>query len=309
VPKRAVQREAEGATGSSQRPLRSLGTQRPPLDSRPTLAKPARFRQNDRMYTNLAFYKFVDLPDPDALRDELDELCRSLELKGTVIVAHEGVNGMLAGSGEACEAFAREVRELDGLGDLEFKHSRSIEVPFGRLDVKVKAEIVTMRVGQVDVCARTGRHLPPETFRDWLRSGEPMVVIDTRNDYEYRLGTFRGAINPKTQAFHEFPDFVDERADEVGARKVVMFCTGGIRCEKATSWMLERDFDQLYQLDGGVLNYFERIDDAERDWDGELFVFDGRVAVDTRLEETDTTLCDSCGAPVKGGTRPLCECS
>lgn len=261
------------------------------------------------MYTNLAFYKFVDLSEPDAVRDRLEELCLSLELKGTVIVAHEGINGMLAGAQQACDAFAQAVRELEGLGDLEFKRSRSAEMPFGRLDVKVKPEIVTMRAGPVDVCARTGRHLPPETFRDWLREGEPMVVIDTRNDYEYRLGTFRGAINPNTQAFHEFPDFVDGRSDELDQRKVVMFCTGGIRCEKATSWMLERQFDQIYQLDGGVLNYFERVDDAERDWDGELFVFDGRVAVDTRLEETATTLCGGCGAPVKGGTHPLCECS
>lgn len=242
------------------------------------------------------------------MRAALENLCERLDLKGTIILAREGINGMLAGTRQACDAFVEEARQLDGLGELGFKRSTSREVPFGRLDVKLKAEIVTMRTDGVDACARTAEHLPPETFRDWLRGGEEMVVIDTRNDYEYELGTFRGAINPDTRAFHEFPDYVDANADELAGRKVVMFCTGGIRCEKATSWMLDRGFDQIYQLDGGVLNYFERIEDADEDWDGELFVFDHRVAVDTRLQETASQLCSNCGAPVRGGSEPLCDC-
>lgn len=251
--------------------------------------------------TNLAFYKFVPLDDPQTLRDRLEELCDGLELRGTILLADEGINGMLAGAPQACARFEEAVGEFDELGELWFKRSESREVPFGKLVVKVKPEIVTMRVDGVDACSTTGEHLPPETFRDWLRGGQDMVVIDTRNDYEYRLGTFKGAINPDTGAFHEFPDFVGAHKDELRERKVVMFCTGGIRCEKATSWMLDEGFGEVYQLEGGVLNYFERIADADQDWDGELFVFDGRVAVDTELAETDAALCAECGAPV-------CEC-
>ncbi|MFP4598617.1 MAG: rhodanese-related sulfurtransferase [Persicimonas sp.] len=258
--------------------------------------------------TNLAFYRFTPIERPDELREQLETLCIELGLKGTIIVAEEGVNAMLAGEAEAAEGFVQAAAGLDELADVPIKRSASSEVPFGRLDVKIKPEIVTMRAGPVDACGLTAEHLAPETFRDWLRSGEPMVVVDTRNDYEYRLGTFAGAINPDTDAFHEFPSFVEQHEGELRDQKVVMFCTGGIRCEKATSWMLERGIDEIYQLDGGVLNYFERIEDADRDWEGELFVFDRRVAVDTRLAETDTTLCTECGAPVKAATTPLCGC-
>jgi UPF0176 protein len=265
--------------------------------------------QDQEPTTNLAFYKFTPIADPAALRDELRELCESLGIKGTILLAHEGINAMLAGSPEACEQFEGAITAVDDIGELWFKRSESREVPFGKLVVKVKPEIVTMRVDGVDACATTGKQLPPETFRDWLRGGEEMVVIDTRNDYEYDLGTFRGAINPNTAAFHEFPEYVEQRRDELQDTKVVMFCTGGIRCEKATSWMLDEGLGDVYQLEGGVLNYFERIDDADKDWQGELFVFDGRVAVDTRLAETDTVLCDECGAPVRGGVEPVCGCA
>jgi UPF0176 protein len=267
-------------------------------------------RTNDQEpTTNLAFYKFTPITEPGALRDQLDELCGSLELKGTILLATEGINGMIAGSPAACERFEAAARDLEGLGELDFKHSRSGELPFGKLVVKVKPEIVTMRVDGVDACSLTAEHLPAETFRDWLRAGEDMVVIDTRNDYEYQLGTFRGAVNPDTRAFHEFPAYVQKNRGELDTKKIVMFCTGGIRCEKATSWMLEEGFSDLYQLDGGVLNYFERIEDADKDWEGELFVFDQRVAVDTQLGETETVLCEECGAPVRGGVAPACGCA
>jgi UPF0176 protein len=251
--------------------------------------------------TNLAFYKFTPIADPDTLRDQLERLCASLELKGTILLADEGINGMLAGQAAACDQFEASVHEFTDLGELRFKHSESDQQPFGKLVIKIKPEIVTMRVNGVDACSLTAKNLPAQTFRDWLRSDEDMVVVDTRNDYEYQLGTFKGAINPDTQAFHEFPDYVRANRDELQDKKVVMFCTGGIRCEKATSWMLAEglaEIDELYQLDGGVLNYFERIDDADQDWQGELFVFDQRVAVDTGLAETDTVWCEQCGAPV-----------
>lgn len=254
----------------------------------------------DRPIINLAFYRFVPIDAPEPLRDRLYDVAADHELKGTVLLANEGINGMLAGTEAGAEGF------MAWLGarfhGIEAKRSRSTEVPFGRLVVKLKPEIVTMRVAGVDVADATAPHLPPERLRDWLRAGEDMVLIDTRNDYECQLGTFEGAINPRTEAFHEFPDYVRARRDALKGRKVVMFCTGGIRCEKATSWMLSEGFEDVYQLEGGILNYFERIEDAERDWRGECFVFDGRVAVDTDLEETDTLLCVECGSPA-------CDCA
>jgi UPF0176 protein len=257
---------------------------------------------------NIAFYKFVPIPRPDAMRERFAALCRAHELKGTIIVATEGINAMLAGAPAACERFVNELRGLAELSDVHVKASECSEPPFKKLVVKVKPEIVTMRTGPLDLDSKTGERLAPETFRDWLRSGEEMVVIDTRNDYECRLGSFRGAINPETSAFHEFPDYAREHREALADRKIVMFCTGGIRCEKATRWMLRDGFEQVYQLDGGVLNYFERIEDAHADWDGELFVFDQRVAVDTTLAETPTTLCSECGAPIPAEQR-ACDCA
>ena len=250
---------------------------------------------------NLAFYRFVELDGLEALRDEIHKSALTHGLRGTVLLADEGINGMLAGSPDAAEQFAAWLAQKPPFEDLEFKRSRSSQMPFGKLVVKIKPEIVTMRVDGVDAVSKTAPHLPPERFREWLRGDEDMVVIDTRNDYEYQLGTFRGAMNPDTEAFNEFPDYVRNRRDELADKKVVMFCTGGIRCEKATSWMLDEGFDEVYQLEGGILNYFEEVPDAERDWQGECFVFDGRVAVDTRLEATDTELCSECGSPA-------CDC-
>lgn len=250
---------------------------------------------------NIGFYKFVAIEEPEIFRERLHALCTAHELKGTIIIASEGINAMLAGAAADCAAFVDALdtlSDLAELSDVEIKISDSAESPFKKMKVKIKPEIVTMRVGALDPATPNAAHLAPETFRDWLRSGEPMVVIDTRNDYECELGTFRGAINPDTRSFHEFPDYLRAHQDELNAQKVVMFCTGGIRCEKATRWMLQNDFNEVYQLDGGVLNYFARVEDAERDWEGDLFIFDERVGLDTNLNETGATLCRECGSPI-----------
>lgn len=235
------------------------------------------------MVANLAFYRFVELSDPEEECRRFREACRLHGLRGTVLLAAEGVNAMLAGPKPGADAFEAWLREDERFADLAIKRSVSKELPFRKLVVKVKPEIVTMRVDGVDVCGATARHLPPQTLRDWLRSGEDVVLIDTRNDFEFEHGSFRGAINPQTRSFSDFPAWVESHADELRASKVVMFCTGGIRCEKATSWMLGQGFENLYQLEGGVLAYFEKIEDAERDWRGALFVFDERVLLDTSL--------------------------
>jgi UPF0176 protein len=232
---------------------------------------------------NAAFYLFADLAPLDALRDAIKAWCVEAELLGTVILADEGINGMLAGPPDvvrAAIAFIKATRPA--LADLPVKYSASQGPSFARLDVKIKPEIVTMRVPGVDA-THTAPRLDPHTLRDWLRSGEPVTLVDVRNDFECQLGTFRGAINPRTTAFHEFPEFALAHREQLQRARLVTFCTGGIRCEKATSWLLDQGFDEVYQLDGGILNYFQQIQDADKDWDGQLFVFDNRTAVDTHL--------------------------
>ncbi|CAD7697425.1 unnamed protein product [Ostreobium quekettii] len=247
----------------------------------------------EKTVLNLAFYKFCDLAPVHSLKIELEKLCETHGIMGSLILGYEGINGMLAGEKDNAEAFLADMRALrPAFAEMPIKRSWSENVPFQRMIIKVKPEIVTMRVDDVDAVAKTGNHLPPEQFRDWLRAGEDMVLIDVRNHFEYKLGTFKGALDPETTAFHEFPDVVRTHDTDWKDKKVVMFCTGGIRCEKATSWMLDEGFEDIYQLEGGVLAYFEKVPDAEKDWDGELFVFDERVALNTRLEETDTTLED-----------------
>lgn len=235
--------------------------------------------------TNLAFYQFVQIDDPDALAAALAAECRRLGLRGTVLVATEGINAMLAGARETADAFVRWLRDDARFASTPLKVSESAQIPFRRLKVKVKPEIVSMRTDGVRPYEKTAPHLPPEELRDLLRSEpEDLVLIDTRNDFEVQLGTFRGALNPHTTSFGEFPAWVEEHRDKLQGKKVVMFCTGGIRCEKATSWMLEQGLENVLQLEGGVLNYFAQVHDADRDWEGELFVFDERETVDTRLQ-------------------------
>lgn len=232
---------------------------------------------------NAAFYLFADLAPLDALRDQLRARCEELGLLGTILLAPEGINGMLAGPEDAVRAAIQDIQtSRPALAPLLPKYSISDGPSFRYLDVKIKPEIVTMRVPGVDA-TRTAPRLLPETLRDWLRSGEDVVLIDVRNDFEHQIGTFKGALNPATTAFHQFPDFVRDNLEQLRDKRVVTFCTGGIRCEKATSWMLDQGFTDLYQLDGGILHYFARVADADRDWQGRLFVFDQRQTVDTKI--------------------------
>ena len=233
---------------------------------------------------------------PSLLRSKTNSgrVCEEYDLRGSIILGYEGINGMVAGSSEGVEALVERLRAIrPSLSEMPIKRSSSEHVPFEQMKIKVKPEIVTMRIPGVDPIARTAPHLAPQILKQWLRDGEEIVLIDVRNDFEVKAGTFKGALNPETRAFHQFPDVVRAKAEEWKGKKIVTFCTGGIRCEKATSWMMEAfDFEDLYQLDGGVLGYFEHVDDAHEDWEGELFVFDGRVTVDTRLRDTSTTLDD-----------------
>ncbi len=237
----------------------------------------------EALVLHLSFYKFIDIEDPSALVASLREVCDAHGLLGTILIAPEGINGMIAG--DDAQALAAWFGRHALFSDMRLRRTESAEMPFEALKIKVKDEIVTMRQGAVQVAGATAEYLAPERLRDWLRDGEEMILVDVRNDFEHKVGTFRGALNPETVSFHEFPDVVRENLGDWRGRRVVTFCTGGIRCEKATAWMLERGFEELYQLDGGVLGYFEAIADASEDWEGSLFVFDGRQALDTDLRE------------------------
>jgi len=240
-----------------------------------------------------AFYKFVRLDDVEAFATVFREL--TAPLTGSILLAPEGVNGMVAGSPRQIDAFELAVRSdsrLDAkFADIAFKRSPCKTVPFRKMKVHVKAEIVPLGIAGVDA-SRTGTNVSPAEWRK-LIAEDDVVLLDNRNSFEFRLGRFKNAIDPNVVNFRDFPNYVKEHIDEWkrDGKRVAMYCTGGIRCEKTSAWMRDMDVP-VYQLEGGILNYFKQMPDAERDWDGECFVFDNRIALNTRLEETDTTLED-----------------
>ncbi len=240
-----------------------------------------------------AFYRFVPLADPTAAAEALRALAR--ELKGSIVVAGEGVNGTVAGTERAIADFEAALERhdvLDGaLRGMSFRHSACATEPFGRLKVGVRPEIVAL--GLPDALPAPGErdasHLSPPAWRELLRRGDA-VVLDNRNHFEFRLGHFSGAVDPRVHNFRDFVDFVQASAPawRTAGRPVAMYCTGGIRCDKTAPWLRSLGLD-VRQLEGGVLNYFQQLPDAAQDWQGECFVFDNRVALDTGLRETTTT--------------------
>ena len=248
------------------------------------------------MLLHSAFYRFTPLPDPTAAADELRALARGLT--GSIVVAHEGVNGTLAGEARAVTNFEAALQHDDvlqgALRGMPCKHSACTTPPFGRLKVGVKPEIVALGLPQDDGALpapdeRDASHLSPAAWRE-LIARDDVVLLDNRNHFEVRLGRFRGAVDPQVHNFRDFVAWVQAHADEwrEAARPVAMYCTGGIRCDKTAPWLRSLGLD-VRQLDGGILNYFRQMPDAARDWDGECFVFDNRVALDTHLAEAPTT--------------------
>ena len=240
-----------------------------------------------------AFYKFVPLGDVDAFATVFREL--TAPLTGSILLAPEGVNGMVAASPRQIDAFELAVRNdarlEEKFADIAFKRSPCKTVPFRKMKVHVKAEIVPLGIAGVDG-SLTGTNVSPAEWRK-LIAEDDVVLLDNRNSFEFRLGRFKNAIDPNVVNFRDFPNYVKAHLDDWkrDGKRVAMYCTGGIRCEKTSAWM--REFDvPVYQLEGGILNYFKQMPDAERDWDGECFVFDNRIALNTKLEETDTTLED-----------------
>ncbi|RFB80462.1 oxygen-dependent tRNA uridine(34) hydroxylase TrhO [Methylovirgula sp. 4M-Z18] len=244
-----------------------------------------------------AFYQFARLPQYRELQPRLQAACDENGIKGIVLLAPEGINGTIAGAPDALHRAIDQIREITGLKDLDTKLSHAETMPFLRMKVRLKTEIVTIGDTGVDPTARVGTYVEPE---DWnaLISDPDVVVIDTRNAYEYAIGTFRNAIDPQTKSFGEFPSYVRQNLDPAKHKKIAMFCTGGIRCEKASSFMLNEGFEEVYHLNGGILKYLERVPQAMSLWDGACFVFDQRVAVGHGLELADVATCFGCRAPL-----------
>lgn len=243
----------------------------------------------------VTFYKFVALDELDALRDALEERASELGLCGTVLLAEEGINGTLSGSRAQLSRLVDWLRERSAFTDLLCKYSTSDpeNTVFHRLKIRVKPEIVNMGRPEVAVVERTGTHVGPGQWHELLEDPD-VVVIDTRNDYEVAIGTFPGALNPGTNSFREFPGYVQAHLDPVSNPRVAMFCTGGVRCEKASSYLLEAGFQEVFQLDGGILNYLEQVSGEDNRWQGECFVFDQRVSVDDSLQQGSFSQCFAC---------------
>ena len=237
-----------------------------------------------------AFYRFAVVDNPQALVERLNEVCLEAGVLGNIIVAREGVNGMLAGSAEQLETVREVFLTDERFADMLYKRTKANKrTPFKKLRIRERAEIVPLGIDGVDG-RDTGIDVAPEQWRELIKQDD-VVLLDNRNSFEYKLGHFENAIDPGVTQFRQFKDYVEDHKDEWQDKRVAMYCTGGIRCEKTSAWMKGLGFE-VYQLEGGILNYFAQIPDAEKDYQGECFVFDWRVALDTNLEETETTLQD-----------------
>ena len=249
------------------------------------------------MYTIAALYHFTRFSDPAALKPPLLALCLAQEVKGTLLLAAEGVNGTIAGPRTGIDAVIAHLRSLPGCADLEWKEATSSVPPFPRMKVRLKREIVTMGQPDVDPASKVGHYVEPKDWNALIQSPD-VAVIDTRNDYEVEIGTFEGAIDPQTKSFGEFPEWWEKNKDRFHNKRIAMFCTGGIRCEKSTNYLLGQGVEEVYHLKGGILKYLEEVPEDQSTWDGSCFVFDARVSVGHGLKEGPHLLCHGCRQPI-----------
>jgi UPF0176 protein len=247
--------------------------------------------------TVAALYQFAPFDDPAALREPLLAAAMAAAVKGTILLAREGVNGTIAGSAEGVAALVAHIRSLPGCAALDVKYSTATEPPFQRLKVRLKKEIVTLGVDGVDPSRDVGTYVAPA---DWnaVIDDPQTIVIDTRNDYEVAIGSFAGALNPETQSFGEFPAWFEAHREELAGKRIAMFCTGGIRCEKSTAFLRAQGMDDVLHLKGGILAYLEQVPAADTRWQGECFVFDERVSVGHGLVQGPHSLCRACRMPL-----------
>jgi len=255
------------------------------------------------MFHIAAFYHFAHFDDPEALRTNLWEVCRQHDVKGTILLASEGINGTIAGERAGVDVVLASIVRVPGLAKLVAKRATATSDPFYRLKVRLKREIVALGVGEVDSVTNTGTHVPASEWNA-LISDPDTIVIDTRNDYEVAIGTFDGAVDPMTSTFGDFPAWIAGHP-ELKDKRLAMFCTGGIRCEKATAYLKENGFKDVYQLDGGILKYLETQDEATSLWNGECYVFDRRVSVGHSLVPGNLEVCPSCNQVIADKDRQM----
>ena len=245
---------------------------------------------------NIAGYRFVDLPDRDELRQPFRDVCDKLNLKGTILLSHEGINFFLAGAQPSIDSFVEHLNHDERFANLTLKTSYTDYQPFNRMNVRLKKEIISIGLDHIKPAQHTGEEITPTEFKDWLDAGKEVLVLDTRNDYECRIGTFQNAMELDIKSFREFPRAIDKMSEDLKDIPVVMFCTGGIRCEKASVVMMDAGFSNVKQLKGGILGYFEEVGGDY--WNGDCFVFDHRVAVNPELDETEVAQCFACRNPL-----------
>ncbi len=244
-----------------------------------------------------ALYKFVTLENYQAMRQPIHDVMEKNHVRGTLLLANEGINGTIAGSRHAIDTVITWLKSDPRLIELECKESITSVIPFNRTRVKLKKEIVTMGIEGIDPKQVVGTYVNAQQWNSLIDDPE-VLVIDTRNDYEFQVGTFKNAINPNTQSFREFPQYVKENLDSDKHKKVAMFCTGGIRCEKSTAFLKQQGFDEVYHLKGGILKYLEEMPIESTLWEGECFVFDERVTVNHQLEKGSYDQCNACRLPI-----------
>jgi len=253
------------------------------------------------MFLTITFYHFVELKDIESFKEHIQKFCKDNQIKGTILLATEGINGTISGKENNIRKFINFIKQdtyfNEIFNELKHKESWSTKNPFYRMKVRIKKEIVTLGVKGVNPSKMVGKYVTPQ---DWnkLISDPETIVIDTRNNYEVDIGTFKNSINPKTETFRELPNYIDTQLDPKKNKKIAMFCTGGIRCEKATSLMLKKGFNEVYHLKGGILKYLEVIPQEKSLWNGECFVFDQRVAVTHGINEGQYDQCYACRHPL-----------
>ena len=251
---------------------------------------------DNKKVVNIAGYRFVDLDDRDELREPFLNRCEELDLKGTILISSNGINFSLSGSQESVDRYLEFLESDERFIGIPLKVTYNDYQPFRRMLVRLKKEIISLGMDDIRPVEFTGPNIKPNEFQEMLDNEEEVIVLDTRNDYEVRVGTFKNALDLKISSFRDFPEAVSNLPEEYKKKPIVMFCTGGIRCEKASAVMLKSGFENVKQLEGGILDYFKETDASH--WDGDCFVFDDRVAVDKGLNETDYVMCYSCREPL-----------
>ncbi|KMW59005.1 Rhodanese domain protein UPF0176 [Candidatus Rhodobacter oscarellae] len=254
------------------------------------------------MFVVAALYHFTPFEDPDGLRPGLREACDQGGVKGSLLIAREGINGTIAGPRAGVDAALAHIRALPGCADLECKESHADQMPFRKMKVRLKREIVTMGQPDVDPRAAVGRYVQPADWNALIKAPD-VAVIDTRNDYEVAIGTFDGAVDPQTKSFGEFPAWWQQNKAQFEGKRIAMFCTGGIRCEKSTNYLIGQGVEEVFHLKGGILKYLEEVPQQDSAWQGECYVFDGRVSVGHGLAQGSYGQCHACGRPVSDEDR------